>query len=321
MEKQRVAVVGARGIGRHHANWWHLEGASVCAVAGTSAATLAETRTALEAAFGFDGRCYTDLGELLAAETPDIVDVCSPPPCHGDQVRQALEAGSHVLCEKPFVYDPALSTAELLGQARSLVGLAQERDRQLSVCAQYAAGARIFRDYWERRYKADPLTRYHGRLESPAKGRPAEPGRVWVDLAPHVISIFTVLFPGAQVQWDSLSLHFEGYSAGAAFEAVTHEGRTVEVGLQTANRTEAPANVRQFELNEVLFDVQGARDEAGVFHARIVTPDDTWAAPDMMRLLIRDFLAGMPTIRLTDLVDDLALLLAIRDRALAAGLL
>ena len=30
-ERPRVAILGASGIGRHHANWWHLEGAEVCA--------------------------------------------------------------------------------------------------------------------------------------------------------------------------------------------------------------------------------------------------------------------------------------------------
>ena len=39
-QKQKVAVIGAKGIGRHHAKWWHTEGVEVCAFAGTSSILL-----------------------------------------------------------------------------------------------------------------------------------------------------------------------------------------------------------------------------------------------------------------------------------------
>jgi len=45
---------------------------------------------------------YPTLGELLASEEVDIVDICTPTPFHRDLVVEALEAGKHVLCEKPM---------------------------------------------------------------------------------------------------------------------------------------------------------------------------------------------------------------------------
>ncbi|WP_417310697.1 Gfo/Idh/MocA family protein [Devosia sp.] len=47
-----------------------------------------------------------DFRELLALE-PDIVVVSSPPVAHEEQVVAALEAGAHVLVEKPFALDGA----------------------------------------------------------------------------------------------------------------------------------------------------------------------------------------------------------------------
>jgi len=55
--------------------------------------------------FGF-AQATTEWREVIAAE-PDIVIVSSPPGLHHEQARTALEAGAHVMCEKPFTIDPA----------------------------------------------------------------------------------------------------------------------------------------------------------------------------------------------------------------------
>jgi predicted dehydrogenase len=49
-----------------------------------------------------EGRAYATTDALLAAETLDFVDVCTPPSSHAACVEQALDAGLHVLCEKPL---------------------------------------------------------------------------------------------------------------------------------------------------------------------------------------------------------------------------
>jgi predicted dehydrogenase len=45
---------------------------------------------------------YTDLGELLAEARPDVVHVLTPPETHVALVTTCLEAGAHVICEKPI---------------------------------------------------------------------------------------------------------------------------------------------------------------------------------------------------------------------------
>ncbi|MEO5885545.1 MAG: Gfo/Idh/MocA family oxidoreductase [Candidatus Limnocylindrales bacterium] len=55
--------------------------------------------------FGF-ARASTDWRDVIA-EKPDIVVIGSPPGYHWEQSKAALEAGAHVMCEKPFTIDPA----------------------------------------------------------------------------------------------------------------------------------------------------------------------------------------------------------------------
>ncbi|QIK73416.1 Gfo/Idh/MocA family oxidoreductase [Propioniciclava coleopterorum] len=45
---------------------------------------------------------HPDFEALLADESVDVIDICTPPALHAGMVRRALEAGKHVICEKPF---------------------------------------------------------------------------------------------------------------------------------------------------------------------------------------------------------------------------
>jgi predicted dehydrogenase len=46
-----------------------------------------------------------DARELIDREDVDLIDVCTPSHTHFDLAWAALEAGKHVLCEKPVAYD------------------------------------------------------------------------------------------------------------------------------------------------------------------------------------------------------------------------
>lgn len=45
---------------------------------------------------------YPGLEQMLEAEKPDVVDICTPPSTHAAMVKTAMEAGCHVICEKPL---------------------------------------------------------------------------------------------------------------------------------------------------------------------------------------------------------------------------
>jgi len=48
---------------------------------------------------------YASHAELIARDDIDLVDVCTPSATHFELSWAALEAGKHVLCEKPVAYD------------------------------------------------------------------------------------------------------------------------------------------------------------------------------------------------------------------------
>lgn len=63
-------------------------------------------------------RVYTEPGAMLEAERPEITIVATPPLTHADLAVLALNAGSHVFCEKPFA--PSVDAADrVLEAARS----------------------------------------------------------------------------------------------------------------------------------------------------------------------------------------------------------
>lgn len=288
-----VAVIGASGIGKHHANWWTLEGARVVAFAGTSEDSVSRTAEMLKEKMGVEAQGYTNIAQMLDECRPDIVDICSPPAFHAGHVRQALEAGCQVLCEKPFVYEKGRSFDELRQEAAALVDLAEKRKLLLGLCTQYTAGAAIFRKLCNQQ-DGDTFVphRYLGHLESPAKNRAPDPERVWVDLAPHLISVLQKLLPAGKIDWNGVQTDFNGYEAIARFTVNESSGTTCSCEIITRNITGPPANVRHFELNDNVITVEGGNDEEGVYCARVLVNQQEHQYADFMRLLIREFLAG-----------------------------
>jgi predicted dehydrogenase len=98
MSKLRAGVVGAGAFGRIHARKYS-EDARVQFIGvfdpdDERATDLANTHSATS---------FADLGALLAAS--DIITIASPPSFHGATAKRALEAGKHLLIEKPLATD------------------------------------------------------------------------------------------------------------------------------------------------------------------------------------------------------------------------
>jgi len=68
---------------------------------------------------------HAELEAILRMPEIDVVDICLPLRLHYDWARRALDAGKHVLLEKPMVLDPA--------QGKELIDLARTNGRLLMV--------------------------------------------------------------------------------------------------------------------------------------------------------------------------------------------
>src|SRR3954452_3572221 len=47
-------------------------------------------------------RVYRGFAELIADREIDVIDICTPPNLHAGMIVAAMQAGKHVICEKPF---------------------------------------------------------------------------------------------------------------------------------------------------------------------------------------------------------------------------
>ena len=98
--RYRVTVIGTGMIATagHIPAWKHLADAVEIA----AVADLQQDRAELVAQTQGIPRGYGDWRRILEESEPDIVSVCTPNAHHREPAIAALQAGAHVLCEKPI---------------------------------------------------------------------------------------------------------------------------------------------------------------------------------------------------------------------------
>lgn len=116
--KLRGVLLGAGNIAlRGHAPQWTgalRHDVEIVAVADLSP----QNRKAACAAFPA-ARFYDSADAALSAETPDFVDICTPPFTHRRLIEKAAARGIHIVCEKPLAptLDEALAIARAIRKA------------------------------------------------------------------------------------------------------------------------------------------------------------------------------------------------------------
>jgi predicted dehydrogenase len=132
MKTLKVAVIGSGMIANlGHIPAWQTQAGIVEVVAVANPGKESGMETARR--FGIPN-VFTDPQKMLDEIRPDIVSVCSPNVSHKQWVIAALQAGSHVLCEKPL--------ATSLQDAEEMFAAADSAGRML-----YVAQSQRFRNY------------------------------------------------------------------------------------------------------------------------------------------------------------------------------
>ncbi|MFZ2998582.1 oxidoreductase [Sphingobium sp.] len=169
---------------------------------------------ALDPAIG----CVADPQDIFADPTIDLVVIATPSATHAPLAAQALQAGKHVVVDKPF--------ALTLADARSLATLAKAHGRHLAV-------------FHNRRFDSDYLSIAHhiangaigrvthfeshfDRFRPEIRDRWREDGSagsgVWFDLGPHLVDQAIALF-GTPL---GVSADIAGLRAGSASDDWAH---------------------------------------------------------------------------------------------------
>lgn len=229
----RFAIVGlgwaARGF--HLPALRQVPGAEV--VGGFDA--LAEQRDSFAAETGVPA--FDDCARLLEETRPEAVIVATPPDSHADLCVQALGAGAHVVCEKPFVSD--------LEEADRVLGAAEAAGRQVAVNHEFRckpifralqdkigsaeAGDLVFCQIWQLMDLAP--------WDEPVAWRAAMPNRTLFEGGVHLVDLLLMLYgeaPEAVQARRSRGLQTE--HEADAIHVVTFEFRGGRLAQLTINR-------------------------------------------------------------------------------------
>lgn len=146
----RVGMVGYAFMGAAHSQAWRTAGRFFdlpAAVEMTAICGRSEDRVR-EAAARYGWASYeTDWRALVARDDIDVVDVCTPGDSHAPIAIAALEAGKHVLCEKPLANTvaeaEAMADAAEKATGRSMVAFNYRRVPALALARQLIAAGRL----------------------------------------------------------------------------------------------------------------------------------------------------------------------------------
>jgi predicted dehydrogenase len=117
----RIALVGLGNAG-YTLHLPALEGLPSVSVVG-AADTDSTMRDRAGERFGIP--TFADFGEMLGRTSPNIVIVGTPPETHADYCIRSVEAGAHVICEKPF--------ASSVNEADEIVAAADAAGRHVAL--------------------------------------------------------------------------------------------------------------------------------------------------------------------------------------------
>ena len=194
-----VGMVGYAFMGAAHSQAWRNAPRffdlplhpRMAALAGRDAARVATAADRL----GWDST-ETSWQALVARDDIDLIDVCTPGHTHAEIAIAALEAGKHVLCEKPLAN--SVEEAEAMAQAaekaaahgvRSMVGFTYRRVPAIALARQLVADGRIgtihhVRAQYLQDWIVDPQAPMSWRLEKDKAGSGA-----LGDIGAHIIDL------------------------------------------------------------------------------------------------------------------------------------
>ena len=285
----KAAVVGTGFIGVVHVEALRRLGIDVAGIVGSSAERAAEkTRTA-----GLPAP-YPSFEAMLDDPAVEVVHLTTPNHLHFEQVRAVLEAGKHVVCEKPLAMN-SHETAELLKLAEesglvhavnfNIRFYAQNQEARARVQAGEIGDVRLISGG----YLQDWLlfdTDWNWRLDPAAGGSLRAVGDIgshWIDLVTfltgrHVEAVMADLttFIGVRKQPTGPVETFSGASDGETVDTVMETEDAAGILLRLTGGARAVVTISQVSAgrrNRLSWEIDGS-EAALAWHSE--APEELW---------------------------------------------
>ncbi len=192
-------------------------------------------------------KTFTSAEEMLHEAKPEIVAVCTPVGSHHPLVKMALDAGAHVLCEKPL--------AASVKESEELVALAERRQRRLFVdhTFTYVGAVRLIRDLYAKGALGELFyidsVRINLGLFQP------DVDVIW-DLAPHDLSIvsYVVGKKVVSVQATGSSHNPRGFADVAYLDLRFEDGVTAHLHLSWLSPVKVRKMIFAGTKSSILYD-------------------------------------------------------------------
>ncbi|MBI9112707.1 Gfo/Idh/MocA family protein [Maridesulfovibrio ferrireducens] len=172
----KVAVIGTGSMGQNHVRLY--SDISGCELVGIADQNAKQT-SRLTSLYG--GRAYSDYKELIEKEKPDAVTIALPTFLHKQVTMDCLDAGIHVLVEKPI--------AKTVEEAREMIDKAKQVGKTLQVghIERFNPAIQQLKERIADGQLGNIFT-IHSRRQSPYPGRITDVG-VASDLATHELDM------------------------------------------------------------------------------------------------------------------------------------
>lgn len=216
----KIGIVGTGWGARVQVPTFREAGLQVVAIAGHSRERTRKLATEL------DLRAHDDWRELLASNDLDLISIVTPPSEHREMAIAALEAGKHVLCEKP--------TAMSADEARELVEAANARPQQIALIDHELRFLPSWREARQRIREIGDVRYAEVRYASPSRGDRTRGWNWWSDAS-----------RGGGI-WGAVGSHF--------VDALRYFGMEIEAALATMRTIVNERPIDDGSMREVTSD-------------------------------------------------------------------
>jgi predicted dehydrogenase len=245
----KIGLIGYGGFGRFlHQAWAALPEASVCAVADE------QDQTGLGAV-----TFYSEWQDLITDPEIDIVSIATPPHTHAAMACAAMEAGKHVLIEKPLA--TTLEDARCIVETRDRTGRVAAVDYVLRFNPIVEALQAWSRNGWFGKLRRVTVENYAQDEVLPPEHwfwDERQSGGILVEHAVHFIDLTNACAPGAPTRVEGLSLRRTPQQEDRVLMTVVYAGGLVATQYHEFARPRSFEHTSMrfvFDLAEV--DVEG----------------------------------------------------------------